>query len=150
MGLYVSRVKATDERETPHALWEAYDREFGFTLDVCAAPGNAKCSRFFTAQDDGLAQDWGTHVCWMNPPYSNCGAWVRKAAQAAQAGATVVALVPSATDTRWWHECTPRAEVRFLRGRLRFVGTKGSAPFPSAILIFRPGESREPVNGSKR
>ena len=54
--------------ETPHALFAALDAEFHFTLDVCASPDNAKCARYFTVADDGLAQPW-EGVCWMNPPY---------------------------------------------------------------------------------
>lgn len=61
---------ASDEWETPQELFEALDGEFHFTLDVCATKANAKCRRFFTEQDDGLAQEW-SGVCWMNPPYGD-------------------------------------------------------------------------------
>src|SRR6266853_968221 len=113
--------------------------EFGFTLDVAAQPGNAKCPRYFTPEDDGLAQPWDG-VCWMNPPYGKTiGQWMRKAYESAQAGATVVCLVPARVDTRWWHRYCAHGEIRFLEGRLRFGGCKNSAPFPSAIVVFRPG-----------
>lgn len=108
------------------------------SLDVCALPENAKCARFYSPVEDGLAQPW-SGVCWMNPPYGRqIGPWMRKAYEEAQRGATVVCLVPSRTDTAWWHDYAMKGEVRFLRGRLRFQGASSSAPFPSALVIFGP------------
>lgn len=129
---------ATCEWETPLDFFRDLDREFGFDVDVCATPDKAKCLRYYTPEMDGLAQTWrGT--CWMNPPYGRqIGKWVRKAYESAQAGATVVCLLPARTDTAWWHDYCQRAEVRFVRGRLKFGGAKHSAPFPSAVVIFRP------------
>ena len=128
---------ATDLWSTPQDLFDKLDREFGFTLDVCATTENAKCTRFYTKAEDGLAQPW-TGVCWMNPPYGRTiGNWMAKARKAAKSGATVVALVPARTDTRWWHDYATKGEIRFLPGRLRFGGGEHSAPFPSAIVIFR-------------
>lgn len=125
--------------ETPADFFNTANEEFHFTLDVCALPENAKCRNFFTREEDGLQQKW-EGVCWMNPPYGReIGKWVKKAAESAQEGATVACLLPARTDTRWWHDYViPYAEVRFLRGRLKFGGSKNSAPFPSALVIFRP------------
>lgn len=133
--------------ETPADLFAQYDAEFRFTLDVCATHENRKCEYYFSPGDDGLASDWGTNVCWMNPPYGRViGKWMQKAQDAAQKGATVVCLVPSRTDTRWWHEYAMKAdERRFLRGRVKFVGGKASAPFPSAIVVFRPAQNQKAV-----
>lgn len=129
--------------ETPPEFFAEYDAEFAFTLDVCALPHNAKCARFFTPDDDGAVQDWGENVCWMNPPYgAEIGRWMRKAYSASRSGATVVCLVPARTDTRWWHDYAMRGEVRFIRGRLTFVGATASAPFPVAIVVFRPSALR--------
>ncbi|HAB17809.1 MAG TPA: phage N-6-adenine-methyltransferase [Verrucomicrobiota bacterium] len=134
---------ATDEWPTPPWLFEALRAEFHFTLDPCATGENAKCTRFFTRRDDGLKQDWSRDVVFMNPPYGRrIGFWVRKAYQSAQRGAVVVCLLPARTDTRWWHEFVMRGEIRLLRGRLTFVGASTSAPFPSAIVIFRPPQFR--------
>jgi phage N-6-adenine-methyltransferase len=121
------------EWSTPQDLFDEFDAEFGFGLDVCATAENAKCARYFTRADDGLARQWAGS-CWMNPPYSTIAAWVRKAWESAQAGATVVCLVPSRTDTAWWHDYCARGEVRFLQGRLRFNGAK---TFASAVVVFR-------------
>jgi len=75
----------------------------------------------------------------MNPPYGReIGKWVKKAYESAQSGATVVCLVPARTDTAWWHDYCAKGEIRFVRGRLKFGGSKNSAPFPSAVVIFRP------------
>lgn len=132
---------AKEDWETPREFFERLDGEFHFDLDVCAFPHNAKCPAYFTKEDDGLARDWGNHTCYMNPPYGRTiKAWMTKALDASRRGATVVCLVPSRTDTAWWHDTVIAggAEVRFVRGRLRFVGAGHPAPFPSAVVIFRP------------
>lgn len=143
---------ASDEWATPQDFFDELNAEFGFVLDVCANRGNAKCASFIPA--DSLQQDWATIAAalapgpvWMNPPYGRgIGAWVAKAAATARAGVPVVALLPARTDTRWFHEHiwdaarhSPRegVEVRLIRGRLKFGGSKNSAPFPSAVVVFR-------------
>lgn len=129
---------ATDVWATPQSLFDELNAEFAFTLDVCALPENAKCNRYFTPETDGLTQAW-LGSCWMNPPYGRTiGQWVGKAYESALQGATVVCLLPSRTDTQWWHEYVTKAdEVRFVRGRVRFGNATASAPFPSAIVVFR-------------
>ena len=126
------------EWATPLDFFQALDREFGFDLDVCATPSNAKCKRYYTRHEDGLVQPWfGT--CWCNPPYGReISLWVEKAMRSAKEGrATVVCLVPARTDTKWWHDYVSQAaEVRFVKGRLKFGGHKNSAPFPSAVVVF--------------
>ena len=109
-------------------------------LDVCATAANAKCARYFTPEVDGLQRRWRGR-CWMNPPYGrNLGLWIRKAWESSVDGATVICLLPARTDTRWWHEYVGRyaAAIDFVRGRLRFGDAKNSAPFPSAVVVFRP------------
>ena len=129
---------ATDLWATPQDFFDKLHAEFGFTLDVCANAENAKCPDYFTVEQDGLAQDWGTNVCWMNPPYGReIGRWMRKAYQASGSGADVVCLVPARTDTAWWWDWAMKGEVRFIRGRLKFGGHDTNAPFPSAVVIFR-------------
>ena len=130
---------ASCEWATPQWLFDALDREFGFTLDPCAMPENAKCGRYFTVADDGLRRTWAGEVVFMNPPYGTViGAWMRKAWESSREGATVVCLVPARTDTEWWHRFAMRGEVRLLKGRLKFGDSKNSAPFPSAIVVLRP------------
>ena len=140
-ALKVYHRSQTAEWATPQWFFDEYHAEFGFTLDVAAQPGNAKCARYFTPEEDGLAQPW-EGVCWMNPPYGKTiGPWIAKAAQSAQDGATVVALLPVRTDTKWWQRyCLPLppADVRFVPGRLTFGGAANPAPFPNAVVIFRP------------
>lgn len=124
--------------ETPPEVFADLDAEFGFTLDVCATAANAKCPRFFSPADDGLWQDWSGEVCWMNPPYGReIGRWVAKAATEARRGAIVVGLLPASTDTAWFHDhIYGEAEIRFVRGRVRFVGGSYNAPFPSMIVVW--------------
>jgi site-specific DNA-methyltransferase (adenine-specific) len=123
--------------ETPPALFAFLDREFRFTLDVCATRATRKCRGFFTPIDDGLRQRW-TGSCWMNPPYGRAIArWVRKAYAESRRGARVVCLLPVRTDTAWWQDIVMRAaSIRLLRGRITFVGAASPAPFPSAVVIF--------------
>lgn len=127
----------TDMWETPQAFFDALNDEFKFDVDVCALPQNAKVEKYYTPEQDGLSQVW-RGVCWMNPPYGReIGGWVKKAYDSAKDGATVVCLLPSRTDTKWWHDYCMRGEIRFIRGRLRFGDAKASAPFPSAVVVFR-------------
>lgn len=130
----------TDLWETPKDFFDTLDAEFRFNLDVCALPENAKCAAYYSPDVDGLSQPWYGN-CWCNPPYGRqVGRWVAKAAQSAAEGATVVMLLPARTDTAWFHDYIyGRAEVRFVRGRLKFGGSANSAPFPSMVVIFRPG-----------
>jgi phage N-6-adenine-methyltransferase len=129
----------TDLWETPQDLFDKLDKEFGFTLDACAIPSNAKCKEYFTPEQDGLSQPW-FGVVWCNPPYGRqIGRWVRKAYYASTSGcADVVMLLPARTETQWFQDYIyHRAEVRFIRGRLRFSGATQNAPFPSMIVVFR-------------
>lgn len=124
------------EFPTPPDFYHKLDSEFHFTLDPCATVENAKCQKFFTKADNGLAQDWGKEIVFMNPPYNTVKDWIKKAYYSSLRGATVVCLIPSRTDTSWWHDYCMKGEIRFIRGRLKFCG-KDSAPFPSAVIIFR-------------
>ena len=136
-ALYSSR---TDEWPTPQQFFSALDKEFHFTLDPCATRHNAKCRRYFTRAEDGLAQDWGTHRVFCNPPYGRAMRdWARKCFEFARRGALVVLLAHARTDTRWFHDWVyGKAEVRFVRGRLKFGDGAQSAPFPSLVAVFRP------------
>lgn len=128
----------TDLWSTPQEFFDRLNEKYRFELDVCATTENAKCDKHFTIDDDGLAQVWHGS-CWMNPPYGrSIGNWVRKAFESSQSGATVVCLLPARTDTSWWHDYCMKGEIEFIRGRLKFGGSKNSAPFPSALVIFKP------------
>lgn len=131
----------TDLWATPTAFFDALDKEFGFDVDVCALAENAKCARYFSPKENGLNQVW-EGIIWMNPPYGRAiEQWIQKAFESAQAGATVVCLLPSRTDTRWWHGfVTQASEVRFIPGRLKFGESANSAPFGSVVVVFRPPE----------
>lgn len=151
--------------ETPPELFERLDRVFRFNLDPCALPGTAKCRHYFTPPElctdcggsgltpaldecglcDGLRQPWANAdgsacVVWLNPPYGReLSTWLAKARREAERGATVVALLPGDTSTRWWHEHVEgHADVWRLEGRVRFVGAEGSPNFASVIAIYWP------------
>ena len=127
----------SNEWSTPQDFYDQLDKEFHFSLDVAADAGNAKCARYYTQADDGLAQSWDNTTVFCNPPYGReIGKWVKKASQAQ--GGVVVMLIPARTDTKYFHEYIyKKAEIRFLKGRLKFGGSKNSAPFPSMVVVFR-------------
>lgn len=130
----------SEEWETPQDFFDALDAVFQFELDAAASAQNAKCTRYWTKEDDALIQRWDG-VVWCNPPYGRViGEFVKKGYEEAQKGSMVVMLVPARTDTRWWHDWVMKAaEIKLVRGRLRFVGAPSSAPFPSAIVVFLEG-----------
>lgn len=130
----------SDEWETPQDFFDKVNEEFDLEIDVAATPENRKCAGYFTAEDDGLSQDWGKARVWCNPPYSNIKDWAKKCSE--HKGLAVM-LVPARTDTKWFHEyCYNKlnVEIRFIKGRLKFSG-QGSAPFPSMLVIFHGDEN---------
>ena len=135
-ALYVSN---NDEWETPQDLYDSLDAEFHFTLDPCASDQNHKCNLYYTQEENGLLQNWGGHRVFCNPPYSQAAKWVEKAyREACKDNTLVVLLIFSRTDTKYFQNFIyHRAEIRFVRGRLKFGNAKYNAPFPSMIVIFR-------------
>lgn len=133
----------TNEWATPQDFFDKLDKEFMFDLDVCATRENAKCKRWYELRDDGLSKPWLGYRIWMNPPYGReIGKWVKKAHDTIMGGVRnhglVVCLLPARTDTKWFHEyILNKAEIRFIKGRLKFGGSKNSAPFPSMLVIFK-------------
>lgn len=126
--------------ETPPEVFGPLNEEFRFTLDVAANAANAKCARFFTEEQNGLAQDWTGERVFLNPPYGKeIPPWTRKARDS---GALVVGLLPCACDLKWWHEdVVGHAELRYLLGRPRFLtgGPYRACSFaPSVVVIWRP------------
>ncbi len=141
----------SNEWETPKSFYDRLDKVFGFTLDPCCTEQTAKCATYYTEADDGLSKDWGGHTVFMNPPYGrDIKDWIRKAHEEGKKdGTVVVALIPSRTDTRYWHEYCMRAKsIMFVKGRLKFGGSKNAAPFPSAVVVF--DGSRNPSNVIQR
>lgn len=140
MNTRVMFSSSTDLWATPQSFFDQLNNEFRFTLDPCATAENAKCRSFYTKEDDGLKQDWGGQIVFCNPPYGReIKDWVRKCYEESKKPNTVVVmLIPARTDTAYFHEYIyKRAEVRFIRGRLKFGDAKNSAPFPSMVVIFR-------------
>jgi phage N-6-adenine-methyltransferase len=129
-----------DGWETPQDFFDRLDAEFNFTLDPSCTAETAKCRKFYTTKEDGLAQSWEGETVYCNPPYGRVIAdWVRKAYEESRKPfTTVVMLLPARTDTKWFHGYIyGKAEVRFIPGRLKFGGSPYNAPFPNMIVIFR-------------
>lgn len=138
---------------TPPALFDEWNREFGFVLDVCAEPHNAKCERFFSPAEDGLAQDWAATIdelgggcAWCNPPYGHgqVEPWLERIRLEQARGVTTVALLPNSSDTAWYHDHVHGiAEVRPLKGRVKFIpppsytGDSDSPNFASILCVYR-------------
>lgn len=131
----------TVEWGTPQKFFDELSVRFGgFGLDVCAIHENAKCEYYFDKETNGLIQSWeGYGNVYMNPPYGReITQWVDKALEESAKGVTIVALLPSRTDTGWFHKIlgTENCTVEFIRGRLKYNEYKLSAPFPSILVIF--------------
>ena len=151
----VHYLSKSTEWETPQEFYDKLNAEFHFTLDPCATPQNAKCDKYFTATDDGLSQSWDNERVFCNPPYGRAiGKWVKKASESK---GLVVMLMPARTDTSYFHNYIyGKAEIRFLRGRLKFVNKMiadytgktnvSPAPFPSIVVIF----NREMPHGKRQ
>lgn len=131
----------TPEWATPQSFFDALNREFSFTLDPCSTHENAKCEKHYTKEDDGLSQSWGGEVVFCNPPYGReLPKWVKKCYEESS-HATIVMLIPARTDTSYFHDYIyHKAEIRFIRGRLKFNDGKLGAPFPSMVVIFRASQ----------
>lgn len=140
IGEHVLFTSNTDEWATPQDLFDRLDAEFHFTLDPCSTDENAKCAKHYTKEQDGLKQDWTGETVFCNPPYGReIGEWCLRCYAHSIGGGTAVMLVPSRTDTKWFHEYVyGKAELRFIKGRVKYGGAKYNAPFPSMIVIFRP------------
>jgi hypothetical protein len=131
----LSRISKSDDWATPERVYSDLNNEFHFNDDPCPLKG-------ITLQD-GLSREWGTSV-FMNPPYSSPTVWVKKAFEESRKGKTIVGLLRGDTSTMWFHDWVlPYAELRFVKGRIKFNGKP--APFPSIIAIWR---QRKPSRGS--
>ena len=134
----------SNEWETPKEFFKKYDDIFNFDIDVASTDENHLVDKYWTIKDDALSKDWSGMTCWMNPPYEE-----------SLKGATVVCLIPSRTDTAWWHEYVLKGEIEFIRGRLKFVNRTfpswredgnfkiSPAPFPCSVVIFRAMEGKK-------
>ena len=139
---------ASGEWETPQDFYEKLNNTFQFTLDPCSSSTTTKCKKYFTAEQDGLVQDWEGHRVFMNPPYGRgIDKWLEKAFEEGEKPhTTVVCLIPARTDTKYWHRyCMKADEIYFVKGRLKF-SNRDPAPFPSAVVVFRG----PPVRGMSR
>lgn len=140
----------TDNWSTPDPIFQKLHEEFNFNLDVCASDWNHKCENYFTEKDDALTKDW-EGVFWMNPPYSCVGKWVEYAYYQVEKGNMGVCLIPSRTETKYFHNfCLPH-ELRFVQGRIHFFNdeeTSGRPRFGNVIVIMRPTVIADRVPGS--
>lgn len=144
-----------DDWGTPQDLFDTLNKEFNFTLDPCADDSNHKCDKYYTAEQDGLAQSWAGETVFCNPPYSKRGGqakWIEKCyTEAEKNKIIVVALLPARTDTKAFHNyILGKAEIRFVKGRINFEIHRGEnggrAPFPNMVVVFRGGQ---PTNEAK-
>lgn len=128
---------------TPDKIFDPLNAEFDFTLDGAATDANTKVAAHITPEMDSLNYAWEDERVWLNPPYghTNLRVWMRKAyEESSLRGALVVCLVPAYTGQVWWHEWVigKAAEIRWIKGKVKFVGADSCATFPSCIVIYRP------------
>lgn len=137
----------SDVWSTPDDLFNILDREFHFTLDPASDDFNFKCKNHYTFKENGLLQDWSNNNVFLNPPYGkDIYKWIEKSYNEFlyKPNVNVVLLLPVRTDTRWFHDFIyNKFEIRFLKGRLKFGGSKNSAPFPSMVVIMRGDKNNE-------
>jgi site-specific DNA-methyltransferase (adenine-specific) len=138
--------RKSDEWETPQWLFDKLNEEFNFTFDAAATRENSKCGGSYGDEiGNSLTLNWYYHAqkgnVWLNPPYSKISEFMEKAfTESCFNGCVVVCLIPSRTDTRWWHDYVMKAgKIIFIKGRLKFGNSSNSAPFPSCIVIFYNG-----------
>jgi phage N-6-adenine-methyltransferase len=129
---------ARQEWATPVLLFDALNAEFGFEIDACANESNAKLPRYWTPEQDALAQDWTGLRVFCNPPYKDIGPWLEKGLSAALA----CYLLPARTDAAWFAEYISACEfVDFFVGRVNFEAPRGvessSNAEGSALLIMQ-------------
>jgi site-specific DNA-methyltransferase (adenine-specific) len=141
LGPRIDEERARQCWATPRRLFAALHREFRFTIDACALAHNAKLERFWTPEQDGLAQDWTGERVWCNPPYDFIEPWVEKAYHHGEAGGFSALLLPVRTDRDWWHRYVLSAGcVDYFRGRVSFEPPPGIRPSsnrePSALILF--------------
>lgn len=146
-----------DRALQPEDFAKLHER-FNFTVDAAAAPHNAKLPRFWTRDDDALAQSWATERVYCNPPYSQILPWVEKAWREVGVCALVVMVLPAdRTEQPWWQRHVEpwrdrpgsRLRVEFLPGRLRFLAPGETAirlgahrpAFGSCLCIFGEGSA---------
>ena len=142
----------TDNWATPKDFFDKLNEEFHFTLDPCANEENHKCDLFYTKEQDGLTKDWGGHVVFCNPPYGKeIADWVRYSYEQSQKpNTTVVMLIPARTDTRYFHDYIyGKAEIRFIKGRLKFGDATTAAPFPSMVVVYHKNNWLDDLLGSE-
>jgi DNA (cytosine-5)-methyltransferase 1 len=152
-GDYGGSKTPLDQRDlwrTPPALFAALDAEFCFQLDAAAAPHNALCRKFITAEQNTLETPWADYLnvpvyVWLNPPYSDITPFVKKAAAESSNQIGTVMLVPADTSVGWFKEAIQTAsEVRFITaGRLAFINPVTGKPVSgnnkgSMLIIWRP------------
>lgn len=128
----------SDEWKTPQELYRKLNERFKFTLDPCSTEENHLCDKYYTKKENGLCKSWKGETAFVNPPYSEIKQWVEKCYLEHETnGVTAVMLIPSRTDTKYFHEYIyHKAKIEFIKGRLHFSNSKNSAPFPSMIVIY--------------
>lgn len=142
----------SDEWATPQDIFDDLNKEFDFDMDVAANKENTKCVQFLSSEKNALLHEWGRKN-WCNPPYSLVKEFCRKAIIEQTKDNMTVMLIPARTDTKFFHDYCynkPNVEVRFLKGRIKFIspdgillrkGASNSAPFPSMLVIFKDKEN---------
>ncbi len=142
----------SNEWETPQDLFDKLNEKYHFTLDPCATDYNHKCSKYYTLETNGLNQDWSGETVFVNPPYGrSIGKWVQKCYEESLNGTKIVMLIPSRTDTEWFHKYIynqPNIKIEFIQGRLKFINRLfpsyredgnfkiSPAPFPNMLVYF--------------
>jgi len=124
-----NRIPMKDDWETPLEFLEELEREFGEMFDPCP----------LHADFDGLSIEW-EQVNFINPPYSRKlkELFIRKAFEESKKGKICIMLLPVSTSTKIFNEVIyPNAELRFIKGRIKFSGMKTAGQMDNMLVIFK-------------
>ena len=131
----------TEERSTPQDFYDKLNSIFNFTLDPCSTHENHKCKKYYTKEENWLIQDRSNNRIFLNPPYwKTIKDRIKKAHETATDRKTFICmLLPARTDTQRFHTYIykqPYTQICFIKWRLKFWGSKNSAPFPSMLVFY--------------
>lgn len=135
---------------TPQDFFDKLNAEFGFVLDPAATDKTAKCSLYYRRKRTGFhkAGIAAARYSAIRLTDARSASGFKRLSRKRGGGYPIVLLIPARTDTAYFHDYIyGKAEIRFVRGRLRFTDDDGNAadpaPFPSMVVIYNGERVKE-------
>ena len=139
---HVANNSGNNEWYTPSEYIEAARKVMGsIDLDPAScelANSTVMADKIYTAEDDGLSQEWYGNV-WLNPPYAGdlIGKFADKASEMEYRQAII--LVNNATETAWFNTLIDKASaIVFPKSRVKFYLPDGrtGAPLQGQAVVY--------------